>query len=163
MLEPATKLVGAYLVPVESAAKICPWTVGAEEVPVPPFDGVRALVRVKPLKLGEAVVLKSWLIFDVPLTVKVFVPKDKVPVPAEIVLPLTVVTVKLVMVVVAKVDVALTVSPLAVVKVNSEEVAMGLVPLPNRISLAVMFPEPVPPLVTGRIPLTWEPKATALL
>ena len=38
MLEPAMRLVGAYLVPVPSAARICPVTVGAELVPVPPLD-----------------------------------------------------------------------------------------------------------------------------
>ena len=37
MLEPAMRLVGAYLVPVPSAARICPVTVGAELVPVPPL------------------------------------------------------------------------------------------------------------------------------
>src|ERR1041385_5980504 len=37
MLDPATKLVGAYLVPVPSAAKSCPVTYGAVEVPVPPL------------------------------------------------------------------------------------------------------------------------------
>ena len=39
-------------------------------------------------------------------------------------------------------------------KVKLEEVAMGLVPLPKRMSLAVMDKEPVPPLATGRIPVT---------
>ena len=37
MLEPAMRLVGAYLVPVPSAARICPVTVGAVEVAVPPL------------------------------------------------------------------------------------------------------------------------------
>ena len=37
ILEPATRLVGAYLVPVPSAANNCPVTVGAVEVPVPPL------------------------------------------------------------------------------------------------------------------------------
>ena len=36
MLAPWIKVVGAYLVPVESAAKICPCWEGAVEVPVPP-------------------------------------------------------------------------------------------------------------------------------
>ena len=34
---------------------------------------------------------------------------------------------------------------------------MGLEPLPKRMSLAVMAWEPVPPLATGRTPLTAEP------
>src|ERR1700722_12160610 len=93
MLEPATRLVGAYFVPVESAANNCPCTVGAVAVPVPPFAGVRALVRVKALKVGLAVVRKSWLMLEVPETVKVFVPKVNVPVPAVTVLPLMAVTV----------------------------------------------------------------------
>src|SRR3989344_3125479 len=38
MFVPAMRLVGAYLVPVPSAARICPVTVGAELVPVPPLD-----------------------------------------------------------------------------------------------------------------------------
>jgi hypothetical protein len=37
MLVPAIRLVGAYLVPVPSAARIWPVTVGAVEVPVPPL------------------------------------------------------------------------------------------------------------------------------
>ena len=37
MLLPATRLVGAYLAPVPSAARICPVTVGAVEVAVPPL------------------------------------------------------------------------------------------------------------------------------
>src|SRR4051812_38159438 len=37
MLDPATKLVGAYLVPVLAAASNCPVTVGAVLVPVLPF------------------------------------------------------------------------------------------------------------------------------
>src|SRR3989338_614069 len=37
MFVPAMRLVGAYLVPVPSAARICPVTVGAELVPVPPL------------------------------------------------------------------------------------------------------------------------------
>lgn len=54
---------------------------------------VEALVTVKPLKVGEAVFLRSWLMLDVPLTVKVLVPRVKVPAPALMVLPLTVITV----------------------------------------------------------------------
>src|SRR3989338_5655094 len=38
MLVPATRLVGAYFVPVPSAARICPVTVGAVDVPVPPLE-----------------------------------------------------------------------------------------------------------------------------
>ena len=38
MLLPATRLVGAYFVPVPSAARICPVTVGAVDVPVPPLE-----------------------------------------------------------------------------------------------------------------------------
>src|SRR3989344_2298895 len=37
MLEPAMRLVGAYLVPVPSAARSWPVTVGAVEVAVPPL------------------------------------------------------------------------------------------------------------------------------
>ena len=37
MLEPAAKLAGWYLVPVPSAARSCPVTVGAVEVAVPPL------------------------------------------------------------------------------------------------------------------------------
>jgi len=40
------------------------------------------------------------------------------------------------------------------VKVKLEEVAIGLVPLPNKMSLAVMAWEPVPPLATGKMPET---------
>ena len=46
--------------------------------------------------------------------------------------------------------------PLAVEKVKLEEVARGEVPLPNRMSLAVTAVLPVPPLPTGRVPLTSE-------
>lgn len=60
MFRPATKLVGPYLVPVESAAKIWPWTVGAVEVPVPPLAGVKALVKVRPAKVGVEVVVTDW-------------------------------------------------------------------------------------------------------
>lgn len=60
------------------------------------------------------------------------------------------------MVVVAKVEVALTVKPLPAEKVNNEDVAKGLVPLPNNISPAVTAELPVPPLVTGRTPATSE-------
>ena len=59
-----------------------------------------------------------------------------------------------VMVVVARVDVALTVKPEPVLKVNRPEVAIGLVPLPNKMSLAVMAELPVPPFWTGNIPET---------
>ena len=42
------------------------------------------------------------------------------------------------------------------VKVKFELVAMGLVPLPNRMSLAVTAELPVPPLATGKTPVTLE-------
>jgi hypothetical protein len=48
----------------------------------------------------------------------------------------------------------LTVNVLPPTKVKLELVASGLEPLPNRISLAVTAWEPVPPLATGRIPVT---------
>ena len=60
-------------------------------VEVPVTD--RVPLTVKPAKEGEAVVLRSWLMLEVPLTVKVLVPKVKVPLPAVMVLPLTVVAV----------------------------------------------------------------------
>ena len=44
-------------------------------------------------------------------------------------------------------------------KVKFDEVAMGLMPLPNRMSLAAMDWEPVPPFATGRIPATFEVKS----
>src|ERR1700722_4424875 len=108
MLAPATKVVGPYLVPVESAARIWPSMVGADDVPVPPFAGVKALVKVRALKVGEALVLTSWLMLAVPETVKVLEPKVSVPVPAVMVLPLMVLAVNWVMVVVAKVEVPVT-------------------------------------------------------
>lgn len=40
----------------------------------------------------------------------------------------------------------------AELKVKFVDVAIGLVPLPNNISVAVTAVEPVPPLLTGRIP-----------
>ena len=70
-------------------------------------------------------------------------------------------TVRLVMVVVAKVEVALTVSPEVVLKVNKDDVATGLVPLPNKMSLAVKAGAPVPPLATGRMPVTLVVRSTA--
>ena len=53
-------------------------------------------------------------------------------------------------VVVARLDVALTVNPDPVLKVNRDEVAIGLVPLPNKISVAVKVASPVPPFCTGK-------------
>ena len=69
-------------------------------------------------------------------------------------------TVSWVAVVVAKVEVALTVNPEAVVKVKLVEVPTAEVPEPNRMSLAVKAGAPVPPLATGRMPFTWEARAT---
>jgi hypothetical protein len=60
----------------------------------------------------------------------------------------------LVIVVVAKVEVAFTVKPEVVLKVNNEEVANGEVLLPNRISPAVTEVLPVPPFPTGKVPVT---------
>ena len=106
MLVPATKLVGPYLVPLPSAARICPWVLGAVEVPVPPLPGVKAVVKVKPLKVGVEVVVTDWLMEELPnrnkllplpfkvvllFTAKVLLPKVNVPVPAVRVSPLTVV------------------------------------------------------------------------
>jgi hypothetical protein len=71
------------------------------------------------------------------------------------------VTVSWAIVVVARVEVALTVRPEAVVKVKLEEVAMALVPLPNNISPAVRLAAPVPPLATESCPC--QPKVRALL
>ena len=62
-------------------------------------------------------------------------------------------TVSWVIVVVARVEVALTVSPAVVEKVNSEEVAMGLLSLPNKMSPAVKALAPVPPLATESRPV----------
>src|SRR5581483_7271759 len=173
-LDPATRLVGAYLVPVLSAASSWPWMVGVVEVPVPPLEtgktpvtfdvksmvplvmseftireeeskpeellwtmpavlkavmvGAWATVKlemevvarvevpvteklpltVNPAKAGEAEVLTSWLMLEAPETVKVLVPKVKVPVPAVMVLPFKVLTVKAVTVVVARVEVPVT-------------------------------------------------------
>ena len=45
MLEPATKLVGMYLVPVASAERSCPWVVGAVVVPVPPLLAAKLPVQ----------------------------------------------------------------------------------------------------------------------
>ena len=47
MLAPLTSLVGAYLVPVLSAANSWPVWVGAVEVPVPPWAGVITAAEVK--------------------------------------------------------------------------------------------------------------------
>jgi len=60
-LDPATKLAGAYLVPVMSAARICPWTVGAVVVPVPPLVAAKPPVhpKVKVLLAMEPVTLVS--------------------------------------------------------------------------------------------------------
>jgi hypothetical protein len=63
-------------------------------------------------------------------------------------------------VVVAKVEVALTVSP-PLAKVKSEEVATPA-PLPNRMSLAVRKEKPVPPAATGKTPVTSELPAPRL-
>ena len=57
MLEPATRLVGAYLDPVLSTAKICPWVVGAVLVPVPPLATFKTPVTLLPERLmGLAVI-----------------------------------------------------------------------------------------------------------
>jgi len=52
-----------------------------------------------------------------------------------------------------------TVNVLPPTKVKLEEVAIGLVPLPKRMSLAVIAWLPVPPLATGNIPVTLEVKS----
>ena len=83
----------------------------------------------KPEKLGEAVVLTSWLMLEAPLTAKVYEPKFKVPVPACKVLPLMVVAVNWVTVVVARVEVEVTASPEAVLKVNRAEPLRVLLPV----------------------------------
>ena len=83
----------------------------------------------KPEKLGEAVVLTSWLMLEAPLTAKVYEPKFKVPVPACKVLPLMVVAVNWVTVVVARVEVEVTASPVAVLKVNRAEPLRVLLPV----------------------------------
>jgi hypothetical protein len=61
MLEPATKVVGAYFVPVTSAANSCPVTVGAVEVPVPPLatESCPAQARVKVLLAIDPWILVS--------------------------------------------------------------------------------------------------------
>ncbi len=48
----------------------------------------------------------------------------------------------------AKVEVAFTVKPAAVVKVKREEVPTALVPLPKSMSPLVKLLAPVPPLAT---------------
>ena len=78
---------------------------------------------------------------------------EEIPVPPDVT-PKTWPKVKLLIVVVAKVLVALTVNPPVEVKVNRDEVATGLVPLPNRISDEVKLAAPVPPLATDRVPET---------
>ena len=50
MLLPATRLVGPYLVPVESAARICPVTLGALLVLVPPLATVKTPLTSLPPK-----------------------------------------------------------------------------------------------------------------
>lgn len=57
-------------------------------------------------------------------------------------------SVRFVIVVVANVEVALTVKPAAPLKVKPDEVATAFVPLPNKTSLAVKLFAPVPPLET---------------
>ena len=121
--------------------------------------GLKALVKVNPAKVGELLVCKFWFKAEEPFRVKVLVFKVNVPLPAVMVLPFKVVTVKAVAVVVARVEVALTVSP-EVPKVKLELVAMGLTPLPNRMSEAVRLAAPVPPLETPSCPC--QPKVKAL-
>ena len=78
MLEPATKLVGAYLVPVPSAARSWPVTVGAVEVPVPP------LVAAKTPETSEepkAMAPLNNAPPDVDLTGRAWVKEDKVAEP----------------------------------------------------------------------------------
>ena len=70
-------------------------------------------------------------------------------------------TVSWVAVVVAKVEVALTVRPPAVVKVKLVLVPTAEVPEPNKMSLAVKAGAPVPPLATGRMPVTLVVRSTA--
>ena len=51
----------------------------------------------------------------------------------------------------------------AELKVKFVEVPTGDVPLPNKTSVDVKAGAPVPPLATGKIPLTEEPNETAEL
>ena len=83
----------------------------------------------RPEKLGEAVVCTSWLMLEVPLTVKVLEPRFKVPVPACRVLPLIVVAVSWVMVVVARVEEAVRDNPVVGLKVNRAEPFRVLLPV----------------------------------
>ena len=57
--------------------------------------------------------------------------------------------------------VPLTFSKFPPVKVRLEDVDRGLVPLPNKISLAVILAEPVPPLATESWPV--HPRVRLLL
>ena len=112
-------------------------------VPRPPLATVNGLVSVRELKVGEAVVLRSWLMLEVPETVKVLEPKDKVPVPAEIVLPFKVTAFKLVAVVVARVEVPVTNKlPLTVKAVEeafaSDELAVATMEVKEGLELRVI-------------------------